>query len=153
MTTWAEGQLKVRGKVRDFKRWASEGLLVSDYDSNYDLRFFKPDMNNPFINSKSSVKIKGMTRAFIDDFFLSFYEEDDDEDKFEVFRFRQPGHVDTKELAKISKKYNLDMKIYACQNGGEFNQDIEIIAGRILKNQDIYYDDYWWESPFPLMGG
>ncbi len=35
----------------------------------------------------------------------------------------------------------------------EFNQDVEIYKGEIIKNVEIEFDDYMWECITPNMGG
>lgn len=35
----------------------------------------------------------------------------------------------------------------------EFNQDVEIYKGEIIKNVEIEFDDYMWEFINPNMGG
>ncbi|MGR5995465.1 hypothetical protein ACT7C9_25025 [Bacillus cereus] len=56
-------------------------------------------------------------------------------------------------LATLSKEYNVDIKIYAFEKGMEFNQDVEIHKGEIIKNVEIEFDNYMWECINPNMGG
>ncbi|MBB5146203.1 hypothetical protein HNQ35_001404 [Cerasibacillus quisquiliarum] len=35
----------------------------------------------------------------------------------------------------------------------EFNQDIEINKGEIIKDEEIKFDDYEWECIYPNLGG
>lgn len=56
-------------------------------------------------------------------------------------------------MVNISKKYNVDLKIYAFEKGMEFNRDIEIHKGRIIKDNKIEFKDYEWECINPLIGG
>jgi hypothetical protein len=61
--------------------------------------------------------------------------------------------IDAKPFAEISKKYGVDFKIYAFERGMEFNQDIEIVAGEIVKDEEIKFGNYVWECINPLIGG
>lgn len=63
------------------------------------------------------------------------------------------GGIDAEKLAEVSKKYEIDLKIYAFECGMEFNQDVEIINGEIIKNDEIKFDDYRWECINPTKGG
>ncbi|MEW4071696.1 hypothetical protein [Bacillus cereus] len=53
----------------------------------------------------------------------------------------------------MSKEYNVDIKIYIFGRGMEFNQDVEIYKGEIIKNVEIEFDDYMWECINPNIGG
>lgn len=50
--------------------------------------------------------------------------------------------IDTETLLKLSKEYDLDFKIYAFEQSMEFNQNIEIHKGKIIKAEIIKFDDY-----------
>ena len=45
------------------------------------------------------------------------------------------------------------MRIYAFEQGMEFNLEIEIINGKITKEAYIAFQDYKWECICPDMGG
>ena len=45
------------------------------------------------------------------------------------------------------------MKIFGVERGMEFCQDIEIADGVVVKSEQITYDDWDWDCPFPEMGG
>ena len=62
-------------------------------------------------------------------------------------------NIDIDYMVNISKKYNVDLKIYAFEKGMEFNRDIEIHKGRIIKDNKIEFKDYEWECINPLIGG
>lgn len=56
-------------------------------------------------------------------------------------------------MLKISKKYNIDLKIYAFERGMEFNLDIEVSKGKVIKSEVIKFDNYMWDCIDPLSGG
>lgn len=56
-------------------------------------------------------------------------------------------------LTEISKKYNLDFKIYAYERGMQFNIDFEVHKGEVIKCNEIQFDDYIWECTNPNIGG
>ena len=61
--------------------------------------------------------------------------------------------ADAEELLASCKKYSVNMKLYAFEKGSEFNQDILIVGGEILKNDRIAFEDYNWECICPTLGG
>ena len=56
-------------------------------------------------------------------------------------------------MLEICKQYNVDMKIYAFECGVRFNQDIEIVDEKIVRNEIIKFEDYEWECINPIIGG
>ena len=53
----------------------------------------------------------------------------------------------------MCQKYDVDMKLYAFEKGMEFNQDILIVGGQILRDNTIKFEDYDWECICPTLGG
>lgn len=45
------------------------------------------------------------------------------------------------------------MKIHGFERGMEFNQVIEIVDGKILKDEELYFKDYQWDCICPNIGG
>lgn len=45
------------------------------------------------------------------------------------------------------------MKIHGFEMGMEFNQDIEIVDGKILKDEEVRFENYQWDCICPNMGG
>lgn len=58
-----------------------------------------------------------------------------------------------KNYYNLVKKYGVDMRIHAFERGMQFNQIIEIIDGKITKNEEITFDDYYWDCICPTVGG
>lgn len=53
-----------------------------------------------------------------------------------------------------SYKFNeLDLKIYAFERGMEFNLDIEVSKGKVIKSEVVKFDNYMWDCIDPLSGG
>ena len=71
----------------------------------------------------------------------------------EAFPARFAWKINAEKLQDIAKKYNIDIKILGFECGGQFNQLVEIIDKKIIKNEIITYKDYQWECPFSKMGG
>lgn len=52
----------------------------------------------------------------------------------------------------IQKKH-VGLKIHAFEMGMEFNQVIEIIDGKIVKDEELHFKDYQWDCICPKLGG
>ena len=66
------------------------------------------------------------------------------------------GGSSTKDLERwteISTKYNVDIKLFGFECGMEFAQEVIILRGRKPIVNDIQYEDWEWDCPFPNMGG
>lgn len=101
-----------------------------------------------------TIYIKETRRHFLKpDFQYIYVYNIDEEEQTIVIPFKAAWNIDAEKLCAISKKYNIDFKIYAFEMGAQFNQDVEIIKGKIVKNEEITFVDYSWECIDPEMGG
>lgn len=163
MPNWAEGVLKIRGTRQDIKTFLVNGLGPVPNISSTIAKLMGKEVKEPEVKineydyefemcSPNGFYIKGTSRAFIDSN-INWWFEDSHLEVLTIDSFKQAWGVDATEFATISKKYNLDIKIYVFEKGMEFNQDIEIHKGEIIKNNEIKFDDYEWECLFPNLGG
>lgn len=67
--------------------------------------------------------------------------------------FGQAKNFKAKDLAKISSKYGVDLRIFATESDMEFCQEIEVINGEITIDRKVPYSDFTWEAPDPRIGG
>ena len=130
MPNWCEGTLKVRGTKENVKRFVLEGLHPVDL----------------FGDAKSELTVNEFG-----DIYLSEYE--DDERLTAVFDSKFAWGINADELLRTCKKYHVDMKIHAFEQGMEFNQVIEIIDGEVIHDYEIHFTDYQWECVCPKLGG
>lgn len=154
MPNWCEGTLKVRGKIEDLKKFVLEGLQPVGHFG---------DMREPLeINEYGECEYKGTCwienthRGFVDNLDIYFSEfEEDNKPKVICLEARFAWGIEARQLRETCIKYNVDMKIYAFERGMEFNQDIEIVNGEIVRNEEINFKgkDYAWECIMPTMGG
>ena len=154
MPNWCEGTLKVRGEIEDLKKFVLEGL--------HPVGFFGEKLESLKLNEWGDCEYKGACwientrRGFVDDLDVYFSEfQEDDEPRVICLESRFAWAIDAEELQKTCIKYNVDMKIYAFEKGMEFNQDIEIINGQIVRDKEISFSgkDYEWECIMPTLGG
>lgn len=71
----------------------------------------------------------------------------------ELAQMKAAWNVDETPYIEMSKKYNVDFRVYGYEMGLEFNREIEIVEGRLVTNRRIKFKDYKWECPDPTLGG
>lgn len=154
MPNWCEGVLKIRGNFDDVKKFLVEGITCVNLFGNETKDCCKIEENNEdtlWIRYSDIPYIKNTERAFLNEKDIEIYCEK--ETGTFAFDFQQAWDVDAEQFAKISKKYNIDIKINAYEKGIEFERRVLIEKGKIIENEDIQYDDYVWECPMPNLGG
>lgn len=153
MPNWCMGTLKIRGKQKDVKRFVLEGLRPVDFFGNEK----EPPLNlNKYnnVSSNYSCYIEGTCRGFVEDLDVYFDGNENAENIIcKAVEAKFAWGIDATEFVEISKKYGVDFRIHAFERGMEFNQDIEIIAGEIVKDEEIKFNDYTWECICPNIGG
>lgn len=150
MANWlCVGILKVRGKKEDIMNFIFNGLKV--VSSGEESRKIKAD-DDGWIYFCGNAYIKGVYGSCVKyiDFCLDELEENNG---IILLNAEFEWNIDANEMAEISEQYNVDFKIFGFAKEQEFNQDIEIIKGEIIKNSMIYFDDYRWECINPELGG
>ena len=144
MPNWCEGTLKVRGTLSDVERFVRENML----DSIISITKSEGDLE---LELSGEAYIKDSNRMFI---YPGYYYSFDKNGKNTLtLQFKAAWRVYIDPFVKMSKDYNVDIKIYGFEKGSEFNQDIVIVNGEVIKNDIITFNDYQWECPFPDLGG
>ena len=153
MPNWIEGTLKLRGPSENLKRFFREGLEPSQWlDEVRPLSdFVKCDFEDGYCEVEISdlPHIIGTRRAFITGNYV-YWDGAYDTVAIEV---KQAWRFDADSYVEISKKYGLDVRLYGFECGGEFSQEIEVIGGKLIYDNEITYENWKWECPMPNMGG
>ncbi len=163
MPNWAEGSLKIRGTRADIKAlllgalepvqnsagWLSH--MLGGPEPEPTKAEITEDEWNLTMEAPEGFYIKDCRRAFVGN--INWYFDDMHTEILSIGDFRIAWGVDAERFAELSKHYNVDIKIYVFEQGMEFNQDIEIHKGQIIRNQEIQFKDYEWECIFPNLGG
>ena len=159
MPNWIKGTMKLRGKREDIYRFFKNGLNPSNWP--------KPeDRENQVIDESgenylefsfcNEPHIAETRRAFITD--DNVFMKDDEGtvciDVKQAWAF-DAGHEsnDLETWKNISKKYNIDIRLFGIECGMQFTQEIIIVRGRKAIVNEWQYEDWDWECPFPNMGG
>lgn len=168
MPNWCEGTFKVRGKIKDIRCWVKENLscykaeFVETSDNEGEWTYIEtenaivdvfPELEDEFV-----VDIKYLAHINLSDrHFIKEGEYDcisnDNGTAVLVLRFQSAWTIEATPFIEMSKRYNVDFRIYGCERGAEFNQEIIIENGKLKKDKEIKFDDYEWECPFPDLGG
>lgn len=163
MPNWVEGKLKIRGKPEDIKRWVEECLHC--YTTNWlgdgahtelvkgAVRFERdPDSEEMYLYVDKSAHIEGTRRNFVEKGeYVDLCEEG--KKSILVVSMKAAWNIEEQPYIEMSKKYNLDFRVYGYEMGMEFNKEIEIVEGEIATYRLIQFKDYKWECPDPKLGG
>ncbi len=165
MPNWIQGSLKARGSLDDVKRFLSEGVEALHYSEiqmidngfkleEYDNGYFEVSYEIP---SDAWLYFADSSRAFPDETngIILIVDEDTKIATVHIL-IRQAWGFDYDYWADISKKYNIELKLYGVECGMQFTDDLEIKNGEITKSDGKSYKKYCefvWEVPFPKMGG
>lgn len=148
MPNWAKGTLKLRGRRENIASALKDMLLNANVSfeggCDDDLLVFNRTAHYFYINNTR--------RAFIETNQVEVWLEED----FcivELDKFKQAWAVIPENFKEISKKHDVDIKIFAFEMGMEFTQEIEICKGKIIKNNCNEFDNYQWDVPFSNLGG
>ena len=151
MPNWSEGCLKVRGKAANVKKFVLEGLKPVDVLGNNPPKLELSGIGE--VDTENVCWIKGTDRGFVENLCVDFSFVEDDETLTAKLDAKFAQAADAEELSALCKKYSVDMKLYAFEKGAEFNQDILIVDGEILRDNRIAFEDYIWECICPTVGG
>lgn len=165
MPNWCEGVLKIRGKKKNIIKFLEEGTSL--LDGLWEPKEIKPEVKSDDDYNEIEIKnidrekridtlyIKGTRRHFIElnENEIYIYNTNKEEQVICLENFKAAWGIDAGALRVISARYDIDIKIYGFERGMEFNQDIEIVKGKIIKDNEIQFDDYQWECVNPNLGG
>lgn len=165
MPNWCKGVLKVRGSVENVSKFLLEGIDYNDYqytpliskDGTTTLEetaiprgTVKKEIDDQgvCITCTEGLYIKDTCRMFISSDNIDCYRTD-----LIFIDVEQAWNIKSEDLAKISSKYGVDLRIFATESGMEFCQEIEVINGEITIDREVPYSDFMWEAPDPRIGG
>lgn len=151
MPNWCKGCLKVRGNAANVKKFILEGLKPVDIFGNELPKLELSDIGD--VEYDKSCWIEGTTRGFVKNLYEDFSFVEDDETFTAILDARFAWAAEALELLASCKKYDVDMKLYAFERGGRFNQDILIVGKEIIRDNRITFEDYNWECICPTLGG
>lgn len=159
MRNWVEGKLKIRGDKKNIKRFLEEELeevIYKNKSSKNKVKAKKFKYDNFRIEATNVMSVFKFTntRNYLSETKISTFGCGESKGKdVLVVGFEAAWLIDAEYFAEMSKKYDIDFKIYAFEQGKEFNQNLEVVKGEIIKDEVIEFDDYVWECIDPTIGG
>lgn len=146
MANWVKGKLKIRGKPEDIKRWVEECLHCyftkwfrdGSYEDELvdDAVVFEhdPKAREMRLDTIEDAYIEGTKRNFVEKgVYGDSYRED--EKPILVVSMKAAWNVDETPYIEMSKKYNVDFRVYGYEMGLEFNREIENDSRKPNDNQ------------------
>ena len=162
MPNWCEGMLKIRGKQEDVFNLLADNLQVwktiiikepkLDMREEIDKEAIVVDKEGESIWVKKTAHIKGTHRNFVEPNDINVWKGKDGNACIAV-EFKAAWAVESEPYIKLSKAYNVDIKIEAFERGMEFSRYILIENGSLKEDKETEYDDYVWECVMPNLGG
>lgn len=166
MPNWIQGSLKVRGSYDNVKNFFVKGLnayrgneMLDKKDWVLDIDEYNEPGEREFsmdIKPDTWVYVEDTRRAFVTSNHICFYEGAYKENPSLVVaacEINQAWCFEEDDWASISKEYNVDIRLWGLEQGVQFGQEIEIIDGEVIKNEEFKYDDWDWDCPLPWFGG
>lgn len=169
LPNWCEGVLKIRGPKENHEKFFKEGLEGVMYGDNHETVsvpikefYYEEDGNQVFCEVCGKwIWIKDTSRAFIDFNFhyeipYLLYKGNNEADYISVLPFKQAWGVEYTEFAALAKKYELDMRIFAVEQGIGFWCEADITRTGDITVKETGSDGYHnfiWDCPYPILGG
>jgi hypothetical protein len=168
MPNWCEGTLKVRGKKSDITRWIRENVVAYSYGWLRDdgghlhpqttinpkavtVQYDDPESDEIYVTVTTDAHITGTRRNFVleDEYWASEHHGI----MVLVLNFKAAWGIESEPYVKMSQEYHVDFRLYGFEKGMEFNQEIIIEDGQLIRDVEITFDDYQWECIDPRLGG
>jgi len=137
MANWCEGKLKVTGKQEDIKRFMMNGLEPVDY-FGYTREPLKIDRVGCIQDLRCW--IKGTDRGFLNNINVIFDGNDNQVVTYD-FDAEFAYSASPEELLEIAREYNLGIEFHGIEECAQYQQDIVIADGKIVKNFGITLDE------------
>lgn len=145
MPNWQIGDLKVRGKMVDIQRFLKDRFTPMGYG------YWLDGVRRSYLENDDYAQI-GENLEDIED---QGYEPDDKVVLVLPNLKNAWGITDeiAAQWAALSAEFNVDFRFYGFEHGMQFEEEMEVVAGKVTTLKEITYDDYDWDSIRPLIGG
>jgi hypothetical protein len=168
MPNWCEGSLKVRGKKSDITRWVRENVVAYTHEwvhkeneipymnsipnpKAVTVEYDEPESDEICITVKTDAHITGTRRNFVK--VDEYWAYDHNGTMILVLNFMAAWGIEPEPYVAMSQKYHVDFRLYGFERGMEFNQEVIVEDGQLIRNVEITFDDYEWECIFSNLGG
>lgn len=146
MPNWCKGELKIRGEAKSVLKFLKESIEGCNADFN--------KYGDIEVSSIGEQHIKRAGRTFCNSSLTEIYEFSLRCGKVIVsIPIIAAWRLEKDNLCELSKVFNVDFRFYGFEQGMQFNQELEIIKGKVTLENFIKFNDYDWECAFPRLGG
>ena len=183
MPNWCCGTLRAKGPEENIKNFISKEFEVCVYGGSSesiktvgylgDLIDWKHIEDDPCVSvsmpDKGYLHLATPCRAFVewDDYaidglgwnefvYISDYKKKTLKSEalaFVMIPIKQAWGFSPDDWLEVAGKYGIDLHLFGWECGMEFDDEIEIIDGKITKAQSISVGDWLWNSINPFLGG
>lgn len=147
MPNWCEGNLRIRGTIKQLAEFMKNAVDADDVT-----KYIETDTEIDIYLKDGATWLRGSQRAFVMGEIVA-KAKSPAEKKAVALDYRSAWLVESDVLLNLAIKSGVDIRLNAYERGAEFNRNIEIIGGKLVKDETIKFDDYVWECPCPLIGG
>lgn len=166
MPNWCEGNMRIRGTKENIKKFLENEIVVikpgEDFgsyievkpkmeESEYLLTIYYPIyQNKPY----GDYYIRNTKRNFIFSPEIQIvWPEEEDETIVLIDHFSAAWSFKDQGWKEHAMKYNVDFRMFGYERGAEFSQVMTVSrTGKVdIKSQE--YSDWYWDCPFPELGG
>lgn len=179
MPNWCAGTLRIRGAKENVMKFLDEGFVIYNQCAPSNLgsvsfvckmmdrvnkKLFDGDsfsINVDLHDDGEYVYVSDTKRAFTEwDPIVGLYRNEIvtlfneyRDTMMVILPIKQAWGFVTDNWVELSKKYNIDLHLFGWEQGMQFEQEIEIHNGAIVKDIERKYKDWFWECPNPFVGG
>ena len=163
MANWCEGNMRLRGTKENIKKFLDNEIvyITGGFDNYVENKPEKEETEYEYLlslpaGSYESFYIRNTYRNF---FFTNQIEicwpdaEPDEEIVVCIDDFNSAWSLKEEGWADHAKKYGIDIRMFGFERGMEFSQVMTITRYGNVETRTTKYQDWYWECPFPNMGG
>ena len=136
MPNWCEGNLRIRGTVQQLAEFVKNAVDADDVT-----KYLLTDTKINVYLKNGATWLRGSERAFVMGS-IEAYANSPKQKKSVALDYRSAWRVESNVLLDLAVKTGVDIRLYAYERGAEFNRNIEIIGGKMVKDETISFDDY-----------
>ena len=158
MPNWCEGSLRIRGKKDDIKNFLKNELICTDYNETRLEPEIEEDKYGDLVirhPTRDCFYINNTYRNFIfsNQVEACFNDEEDEDEIINIDCFNSAWALRSDGWADHATKYNLDFRMFGYEQGMQFSQIMTVLKDGTVKEETQHYNDWYWDCPFPNMGG
>lgn len=176
MPNWSSGNIRIRGTQGNILNFVRNGISYCYYGETAegkreniqtpvdvefnDYKDWGEVVIYPTVENRNGwYYIDDTKRAFIENVnteisSIFFGKYRDNENWIIIFdEFKQAWGIRPEDFEELSKKYNVDFRIFCWEQGMQFSEELEVVRGQPTKYFSKQYNDWDWDCPMPFLGG